>query len=164
LRNAELGRFIGSSQSTTVYGVSNASWDAGRGKDGVAGIDKASITCGVWREGMAVVFWTDLSWGNSVATTKEEGTVYEGEYHGRDGRRVKCRCTTGDGRTGAVTIGDERFDLADGSLFLVSTRGTHSQVRQLQRDISKLKPDDLKQLARSDPQIIEFFESPVKAK
>jgi hypothetical protein len=167
-RHAVSGRLDSESQWESAFGVAAPSWDAGRGKDSVPGLDKASATCGLMRGKMAVVVWTDLPGSSSSflppITTKPEGYVFEGLHRGPDGREVNCRCATRDGQTGTVKIGDETFDLAKGSLFLVSTRGDHNQVRQLQRDTSRLKSDDLKDLARTDPDIMGFFETSAKSK
>jgi hypothetical protein len=150
-------------------GIANPAWASDRGETAIPGIDHASVTCGLWSDGRTVVaVWTDASGGSSTlvprAATRAEGFVYEGHHRGPDGRHVDCRCSTPDGRTGAVTINDKTFDLAHGALFLVSTQGGRTEVRQLQRDTSKLAPEGLKDLARNDQEILDFFSSFAQAK
>ena len=116
---------------------------------------------------MAVVVWTDVSSGSSFLppiTTKPEGLVFEGHHRGPDGRHIDCRCATQDGRTGAVTINDKTFDLDQGALFLVSTISGQTQVRQLKREILKSAGEDLRDLAKNDQEIRDFFASFAKAK
>jgi len=116
---------------------------------------------------MAVVVWTDVSSGSNFLppiTTKPEGFVFEGHHRGPDGRHIDCRCATTDGRTGAVTINDKTFDLDQGALFLVSTISGQTQVRQLKREILRSAGEDLRNLAKNDQDIRDFFASFAKAK
>ncbi|HBI43585.1 MAG TPA: hypothetical protein DDY78_12150 [Planctomycetales bacterium] len=151
-------------------GIGNPSWTEWTpGNDQIPGIDQASITCGLWSDGrMAFVVWTDVSGGSSAmlppVTTKGEGFVFEGRHQGSDGRHIDCRCATKDGRAGTVTINDKTFDLAQGALFLVSTISGQTQVRQLERNTLKLKGEDLKELAKNDQEIRDFFVSFAKTK
>lgn len=152
-----------SPKSERPSGVANPVWSSDQlGKDKIPGIDQASITCGLWgSRGMAVVVWTDLPGGSSEflppVTTKTEGFVFVGHHRSSDGRQVECRIATRDGSTGPVTINGKSFNLAQGALFLVSTTGAQTQVRQLKRDFVKLEPGDLMHLAKNDQEIRTFF-------
>jgi hypothetical protein len=86
-----------------------------------------------------------------VTTTTEE-----------TGRDVNWRCETADGLAGRMTINGESFDLAKGTVFLVST-AAGGGVTQLNRDLSGLKPDhdSLAGLAKSDEAIREFVKAAV---
>jgi hypothetical protein len=150
-------------------GIGNPVWSADRGKETIAGIDHASITCGLWSDGrMAVVVWTDVSSGSSrflpPITTKAEGFVFEGHHRATDGRHIDCRCATKDGRTGGVTINGKTFGLDQGALFLVSTISGQTQVRQLKREVLQSGGGDLRDLAKNDQEIRDFFASFAKAK
>jgi hypothetical protein len=152
-----------SQESELPAGVATLVWSENQpGKNPVPGIDQASIDCGLWSGGgMAVVVWTDLSNGGMEflppVTTKKEGFVFVGHHEGPNGRHNDCRCETRDGITGAVTINEKTFDLAQGALFLVSTASGQTHVRQLKRDTHKLKTEDLKELAKNNPEIRGFF-------
>jgi hypothetical protein len=150
-------------------GIANPVWAADRREAAIPGIDHASVTCGLWSDGRTVVtVWTDVSSGSSSlaprVATRAEGFVFEGHHRGPGGRYVDCRCSTPDGRTGTVTINDKTFDLADGALFLVSTQRGQTEVCQLKRDTLKLGPEGLKDLARNDQEILDFFSSFAQAK
>ena len=167
---SELSAWLSAAGSKgNASGIANPVWVTDRGKDAIPGIDHASVTCGRWSDGRTVfASWTDVSSGSSTlvprAATMAEGFVFEGHHRGPDGRLVDCRCSTPDGCTGTVTINDRTFDLAHGALFLVSTQGGRTEVRQLRRDTSKLAPEGLKDLARNDQEILDFFSSHAQAK
>ena len=69
------------------------------------------------------------------------------------------------GKSGPVTVNGADYDPAAGMLFLVSTGSGRIRVRQLNCDLSGLKPDDLSfaNFAKSDPDIAEFVAEASKA-
>src|SRR5262245_5930111 len=85
------------------FGIGNPMWSIGNSKP-VPGLDQASVTCGTWGTGSAVIIWTDLPGGRSSywPAPNGKGVVYEGHHSAPDGRRVDCRCETPDGRAGTV--------------------------------------------------------------
>ena len=89
---------------------------------------------------------------NSIATTH----VFQGKFPLADGRKGEWRCEIqdSDGKTGKLTIDDKAYDLADGSLFLVSTGAKGPQVTQLKRDLSgvRVPGGGLEELYR-DPEV-----------
>ena len=74
-------------------------------------------------------------------------------------------CETADGRSGSITINGERFDLAKGNVFLVSTEG-FGKVSQVSRDFSalELKHESFADLAKNDEEIRKFVEAAVPSK
>ena len=167
---SELSAWLSAAGSKgNASGIANPVWAAYRGEAAIPGIDHASVTCGLWSDGRTVVaVWTDASSGSSSlaprVATRAEGFVFEGHHRGPDGRHVDCRCSTPDGCTGTVTINDKTCDLARGDLFLVSTQGGRTEIRQLKRDTLKLGPENLKDLARTDREIQDYFSSFAQAK
>jgi hypothetical protein len=87
---------------------------------------------------------------------------YEGAFTLKGGRNVAVHCYTSDRKTGPVTIGDETYELGNGSLFLVATSGTKAVVKQLRRDLSKLGSDSegFQANAMTGSEIKAFFEQP----
>jgi hypothetical protein len=79
------------------------------------------------------VLWTDDASGRR---RRRRGCRWHGEFRTRDGRTVPWSCTTPDGKTGTVTIAGADFDLAQGPLFLVTTRGAKPRVQQLTTDVN----------------------------
>jgi hypothetical protein len=64
---------------------------------------------------------------------------------------------TPDNAGGRFTLNGADYDLAGGRLFLVSTKGREVRVRQLQRDLSKVRPESLQLFADSDPDVTRFI-------
>ncbi len=94
--------------------------------------------------------------GHSVG---KDGLKFHGDlWNQPDNRRVKFAGETKDGKTGRVTLDGKEYDLADGTLFLVSARRGY-RVKQLKRDMARFQ--DAKELflelAKNDPDLREFF-------
>lgn len=83
-----------------------------------------------------------------------------GELHAKDGRDIPWSCRTRDGRSGRATIDGVDYDLANGCVFLVSTRAKQTSVRQLHRDTSGVTHAGVERAisewAEVDPAIREF--------
>ena len=149
----------------TEYGVarSEIGWTTS-GTNPVPGIDEASVTFITLKagppEGVPFVVWSDLPNGSSGSGDgSARGASYEGRHSATDGRRVEFRAKTTDGKSGSITIAGVDYDLAMGSLFLVSTSDDPPKVAQISFDLSGFpKGDALKELAKSNPQIRGFFE------
>jgi len=90
-----------------------------------------------------------------------------------DGRVLSFRCLTEDGAQGTMAFmlngnpfpHDKPFQLSDGRLFLVTTKGQEVKVHQLNREIrdvdNKAKLDEL---VKSDPKIATFVADADKSK
>jgi hypothetical protein len=64
---------------------------------------------------------------------------------GKDGvkdRALVWSCTTKDGKTGAVVIDGQKFDLARGAIFLVKAKDKETEAEQISVDMEKLKGED----------------------
>ncbi|VTS06831.1 hypothetical protein [Tuwongella immobilis] len=88
---------------------------------------------------------------------------FTGALRTDDGREIPWQVRTGDGKSGRATIDGVEYDLAQGCLFLVSTRDRKTQVRQVPRDPSGVTHWDVEravvQWAESDPEIREFVKA-----
>ena len=139
-------------------------WTASAGKDNpLQGVDQGTV----YNLGTAFVLWSDAPGGGSGGSSGNvQGVKYQGGLLARDRRRVEFHGETKDGKTGRVTIDGLTYELADGNLFLVSTEGERSRVKQLKRDISNLKfeRESLEAFGRNDPDIAAFFTKGAKAK
>ena len=136
----------------------------GIGKDNpLPGIDQGSV----YHLGTTFVLWSDAAGGGGGSSSgNSQGVKCQGNVLGRDGRRVEFNCDTKDAKTGQATINGATYDLAAGTLFLLSTEGLRSQVKQLKRNLSDLKfeRDSLEAFGRNDPDIAGFFIQAAKAK
>jgi hypothetical protein len=106
------------------------------------------------------VVWSDQAYeASGRGEGSARGAVYEGHHRAKDGRRVDFHAKTTDGKTGRITIAGVDYDFSNGSLFLISTRQEPPTVAQIRFDLSGLpKADAAKELAKSNPQVRDFFE------
>ena len=111
-----------------------------------------------WDAGLGVMIWHDLN-GESEAhsTGSSSGPIYTERGYARsaDGRSLTWEVQTREGKEGEIDIGGARYDLAAGSLFIVTTEGGGTAVRQLVRDLSDvpLDHDGILAFARRDPEL-----------
>jgi hypothetical protein len=129
---------------------------------------------GVRGEGMPYVVWTDrpAGWGGGGGgerTADKAHVEYRVFQTPADGPRVEFRyemTETAAGREERITINGVTYELAKGSLFLVSTKAPEPEVVQLNRDTLKLKPgkEALEELATNDAEVAAFFTKAKKGK
>jgi hypothetical protein len=138
-------------QQTTPPGADMAS----------ARIGNSSYTFLHWKEGLRVMMWFDLAEavsGEGSGSTSDP--VYEaaGFASASDGRRVDWRLETVDGKTAIFSIDGEPYDLSQGPLFLVRTKGGDVRVGQLERDLTALRPtnESCEAFAKVDPDVTRF--------
>lgn len=115
-----------------------------------------------WQEGLEVLIWHDVA-GSSMAhsTGSTEDPIYaeRGWARSADGRTFEWEIETTDGKTGQARIGGTSYDLAAGTLFIVTTSGGRTEVRKLDRDLSSvpLDHDGILAYADSDPDLAAFM-------
>jgi hypothetical protein len=138
-------------------------------KGGIPGIDYARIQWYTWNDRLVLAVWLDRWEGSGSRGGGGIGSpgVYEGEFHasflgGLKGLPdVDVHCTTTDGTTGPITINDEKFDLSQGSLLLVSRSSGKLRTRLLNRR-GLPSPDEkgdpkLFEKLKADPEVVAFF-------
>jgi hypothetical protein len=121
----------------------------------VPGIDEASIYAA-----RGFVVWGDFLGGSGGRDSiDKDGLKCQAHlWNAQDSRRVEFTCETKDGTSGRATIEGKDYDLANGTLFLVSAQGGQYRVKQLKRDLSHLQSaSELKEFGKNDPDIVGFF-------
>ena len=116
-----------------------------------------------WPEGLEVLIWHDLT---GEAASRSTGFVSghffieRGSVHAAGGQSLAWEVQTTDGTSGEAQIGDVRYHLVAGTLFLVTTRGGATEVRQLSRDLSSvpLDHDGIVAFARKDTDLAAFID------
>lgn len=141
--------------------------------DPVRGVDEAFVGWLRWSDDasreesarLPLVVWTDVEDGHFSADGRAPRTEGEvGKFDLYLGRKpdVVVTCRSADGKTGTADVNGEHFDLANGWLILVKTRGGPARIRQLKREGIKLAPQPsvlskaFEALSR-DPEIVAFF-------
>jgi hypothetical protein len=137
---------------------------------------QGSVTYFSWSGKPIFVIWSDAT--STDSRTEQNNSLMKCSggltYRGKDARpdrRVAFSAEIQDDK-GKLTINGESYDLAEGALFLVSGVGDDPQVKQLSRDLTKLKlgqnvilqPEDLAAFAKDEPEIAAFFAKTAKPK
>jgi hypothetical protein len=117
-----------------------------------------------WEEGLEVMIWHDMTgsmMAHSAGSTQDPTYVEQGSARSADGRSLAWELRTTDGRRGELQIGGATYEVAGGSVFLVTTRGGKTEVRQLDRDLSTVPLDHeaILAFAESDPDLAAFISS-----
>ena len=151
-------------------GVHQVSWSISTA-DGpsVPGLDDACVLFGTYGDAAALTIWSDgpgASFGAGFDKSRN-ATHYSGTVASQDARKIEINAYTTDGKTGDVTIDGQKFDLANGSLFLVKTADGETQVQQSTLKVPKPKEEahgdstgpseKLRDFGKSNEQIREFF-------
>lgn len=127
-----------------------------------AKIGDTSYTFLHWKEGLRVMMWFDIAdevSGEGSGSTSDPVHRMAGYASAFDGRRVDWRLETEDGRTASFSIDGQPYALSQGALFLITTWGEQTQVRQLSRDLSVIQPtnEGCEAFAEADPDVSSFI-------
>jgi hypothetical protein len=124
---------------------------------------RGSVVFFRWKDGPTVMICSDMG----EAATTSAGTIsgppwaqkYEGSATSPDGRQFVWQLETTDGRNVKCRVADKEYDLANGCLFLVKTRGGKTEVEQLSRDLSAVQPEteSCRSFVRSDPAVSKLL-------
>jgi hypothetical protein len=109
---------------------------------------------------IGLVVWSDLS---GAGGQKSESDLFKSTTAGfvssPDGRRVDWEWKGSREKSGDFQINGSAYDLANGTLFLVSTTRGQVQVTQLDVDLSNIKPgkQGLEAFANNQPKVAQFI-------
>ncbi|UCF14964.1 MAG: hypothetical protein JSW59_16265 [Phycisphaerales bacterium] len=141
-----------------------ASWRTSGPRGKVHGIDEGSAYFGRYGQGSAIIIWTDLlACGFPIEATWDrtrDCAKYAGYLRSPSGARVDVECYVTDRMRGTMTIHEQEYDLANGSLFLVQFRAPEIKVGQISQDIyaTTSKYESRKRLVKNAPEIRAFYE------
>jgi hypothetical protein len=131
--------------------------------------EQTSYTFLRWKEGLAIMIWHDfvLDSADNHGPRSTTDPVYraEGYAESKRGHRLEWKAHTTDGKTAQFWIDNVPYDLADGTLFIVTTANGELEITQLQRDLSGVQPDRESCLAfaQSDPDLARFVSDTPKS-
>lgn len=126
-------------------------------------IGNTNCTLLTWKEGLRINLWFGFT-GNfhtsGSGSTSDPVYTETGYALAADGRQIDWRIETSDGKSAAFSIAGQAYDLAKGTLFLVTTQGVKTQVQQLVFDLSKLPtvPESCQAVA-SSPEVSSFIQT-----
>jgi hypothetical protein len=132
---------------------------------GITAVDKTTVQYLSRGNGLFVIVWSDLFNDGTAGFDSEAGSSSNGkiEWHSTvkagDGRGVQLKVETRDGNDWTVIVNSKEYELDDGALFLVQTRGASSRVTQIKQVLSALPPtsETWRRLAKDNPQVKEFL-------
>ena len=114
-----------------------------------------------WQEGVRLMIWDDVDGNHGYSGSgSTDDPVYRGAgaVEAVDGSGYTYELETTDGETASFTLAGDSYDLANGALFLVTSKEGAIRVVQLQRDFSALETTNaaVEALAGSDEDIAAF--------
>lgn len=134
------------------------------GANSVGGVlEEAVFSYHFWEEGLAILIWHDFTYGGEgcSGTGSTEDPVYRLEctVESIDGRSFSWQVHSRDGITADMWIDGQKYDLSQGTMFLIKNQDGALQVDQVQRDFSELAPsyEAIAALTDSDPAVKEFI-------
>lgn len=115
-----------------------------------------------WKEGLTVVLVDDINAGHeSSGSGSTEAPNWRGQGTTRsvDGQQINWRAETTDGKTAMFSINEQAYDLAQGTLFLIRTAGSHMVVTQQKRDLAGRcsDPGNCQDWLTNDPAVAQFI-------
>jgi len=108
---------------------------------------------------VSLLIWSDIAGsGGSIADGGLFGSNCRGFASSADGRRIDWEWKYPKERGGDFQINGTRYNLAAGTLFLVSTKGVQVRVTQLGVDLSGLRCDrqGYEDFAKTQPKVAQF--------
>jgi hypothetical protein len=115
----------------------------------------------IWQDRVALVVFADVAGSEGSASWLPNRPKFQWFKTAPDGRQLNCMWETDDGRSGTITINGQKYDFAQGSLFLVSVGKDSVHISQLQRDFEKLAR--VRTFPRDDPDVAAFLAQTAKS-
>jgi hypothetical protein len=110
--------------------------------------------------GLSLVIWSDLQGkGGNTCHSGLFGSHCEGFFSSADGRRIDWEWKAPKEKGGDFQINGTSYELANGTLFLVSTKGGKVRVTQLDVDLSRVKSGKrgFEAFVKTEPRVAQFI-------
>ncbi len=107
-----------------------------------------------------LVIWSDsLGAAETSGDSGLVGSTAERFFTSVDGKRIDWKWRVPKEKGGDFRLNGTPYDLANGTLFLVSTKGGRVRVTQLDVDLSRVQPNAqaFEALAKNEPTIAKFI-------
>jgi hypothetical protein len=113
-----------------------------------------------WEEGLRLMIWHDgINHVSCSTSTNNRRFEIECNAIAYTNNSFEWHLETNDGITAKFIIDDHLFDLSDGNLFIATSLGEDTEVRQLKRDLSDVQANasSVTEFGLSDLAILEFI-------
>lgn len=125
-------------------------------------VNGVNVTYLKWKEGLSVLFLDEVagnrSTGGSGSTDSLDFSV-SGSVGAREQGGYHWTLSTKDGKNCKLSINGRNYQLADGAVFVLKSRGTGLELLQLKRDISAV-PFDIQECNKyleDDKELAEHY-------
>ena len=121
-----------------------------------------------WQEGLNILIWHDAiatSSCDSSGATDNDTHLVQCQAVSEAGYDFFWQIETDDGRTAQFSINSQPFDLANGTVFLVTTADGQMDIQQIERTLSGVNAESqsITQFSLDDPEISQFIQSTAPA-
>ena len=118
----------------------------------------------LWQEGLGIMIWHDAiqsSTCDSGGAVGDATNLTQCAAVSESGAGFTWQIESADGRSAQIQIDTQQFDLANGTVFLVKTAGSQTEIQQLQRDLSGVTSEgsSITDFGLNDPDISQFIEA-----
>jgi hypothetical protein len=115
-----------------------------------------------WADGLVVVICADVTGDGSNSgsfSMPPPRAKSEGSVSAKDGRKFQWVLESKDGKVSTCSIDGHEYDLKDGKLFLVETRGGKTVIAQDKRDVSAAQPtaEGCREFARENKDVAKLL-------
>ena len=122
-----------------------------------------SFTLLQWSEGLSITIVDDGQTDHqSAGSGSSQDPVWRGRgsIRGQEGQDITWRVETTDGERAVFFLNEQPYDLSQGTLFLIKTRGGSVQVSQQQSGHNRPCSDyaSCEQLLMQDPAVMQFIQ------
>jgi hypothetical protein len=136
-------------------------WLSSGGGGGITSVGETAVQYVINSDDrLSVVIWSDLQGkGGNTSRSGLFGSRCEGFFSSADGRRIDWEWDAPKEKGGDFQINGTSYDLANGTLFLVSTKGGKVRITQLDVDLSRVKPgkEGFEVFAKTEPKVAQFI-------
>ncbi len=117
-----------------------------------------------WKEGLRLMIWHDGSKTSGCESSTNNQKFILQCYAQSDDYRVDWYVETTDGESAQFSINAQPYNLADGTLFIITNSGEDTNVKQLKRDLSKVaaNTEAVIEFGLADPVVWDFIQSSSK--
>jgi hypothetical protein len=130
---------------------------------------EGSFTLLQWNEGLSITIVDDSQGdhrSSSSGSTEDPVWRGRGSIRGQEGQDITWRVETTDGKRALFFLNEQSYDLSQGTLFLIKTRGGSVQVRQQQSGHNRpcSDYDSCEQIVKQDPAVMQFIQETVQSR
>jgi hypothetical protein len=114
-----------------------------------------------WNEGLELMIWHEgIKSSGCASSTNDQDFILQCHAVSNDNYQFDWHLETRDGETAEFSVNDQSFDLDNGSLFLLTNPDGMTNVKQFQRNLSKIpaNADEVVEFGLGDPAVQDLIQ------